>query len=85
MHTRTEPAGRRAAASELAADIRSRHRSLLRELRVDVVEGGVILHGHAYSFYGKQVALHEVIRGGVAVVANRMTVSGRAHHYHPSE
>ena len=79
MHAPTEPAGRPAAAeSELAADIRSRHRSLLRELRIDVVEGGVILHGHAYSFYGKQIAQHEVLRRtGLVLLANRIAVAAR--------
>lgn len=60
--------------TELAADIRERHRSLLRDLRLEVVDNGVVLHGHAYSFYGKQVALHEVLRREVPVVANRIAV-----------
>lgn len=60
--------------SELAAAIRERHRCLLRELRIEVVNEGVVLHGHAYNFYGKQVALHEVLRHEVPVVANRIAV-----------
>jgi hypothetical protein len=76
MHALTEPTdGRVAAVSKLASDIRQRHRTLLRELRIEVVTGGVVLHGRAYSFYGKQVALHEVMRrSGVTVVANRIVV-----------
>jgi hypothetical protein len=60
---------------ELAADISRRHRGLLRELWIEVGEAGAVLHGRAYSFYGKQLALHEVRRrGGVVVVANRIAV-----------
>ena len=78
MHALTEPAGRCAAASELAADIRSRHRNLLRELRIDLVEGGVVLHGHAYSCYGTQVAQHEALRRtGLVLLANRVIVAAR--------
>ena len=70
----TEPAAdRAAAANHLASDIRERHRSLLRELRIEVVVGGVVLHGRANTFYGKQVAQHEVMRHSV-VVANRIVV-----------
>jgi hypothetical protein len=76
MNMLTEHAdGRAAAASDLASEIRARHRNLLRELRIEVVAGGVVLHGHAYTFYGKQVALSEVSqRCEIAVVANHITV-----------
>ena len=70
----TGPADDRvAAASHLASDIRERHRSLLRDLRIEVVAGGVVLHGRANTFYGKQVAQHEVMRYSV-VVTNRIVV-----------
>ena len=59
--------------SHLASDVRERHRSLLRVLRIEVVAGGVVLHGHANTFYGKQVAQQEVMRHW-AVVANRIVV-----------
>ncbi len=73
------PADRPPDARELAADVRWRNRSLIRELRVEVIEGGVLLHGHAYSYYGKQVAQHEVLRRtGLALLANRITVADRA-------
>ena len=65
---------RAAAATHLASDIRERHRSQLRDLRIEVVAGGVVLHGRATTFYGKQVAQHEVMRHAVAVVANRIVV-----------
>jgi hypothetical protein len=65
---------RAAAATHLASDIRERHRSLLRDLRIEVVAGGVVLHGRANTFYGKQIAQHEVMRHSV-VVANRIVVA----------
>lgn len=78
MRALTElPTEQSSAAAELAADIRWRHRNLLRELRIEVAEGGVILHGRAYSFYGKQVAQHEVLRRtGLVLLANRLVVAG---------
>jgi hypothetical protein len=63
------------AVIELASEIRARHRDVLRELRIEVVPGGVVLRGRARTFYGKQVALHEVRRRcEFAVVANHITV-----------
>jgi hypothetical protein len=60
---------------ELAADIRARHRALLREFRIEEVSGGVALHGFAYSFYGKQIAQHEILRrGDLTIVANSIVV-----------
>lgn len=81
MHALTEPPSEQSPATrELAADIRWRHRSLLRELRIEVVEGGVILHGRAYSFYGKQVAQHEVLRRtNLVLLANRIAVAATSH------
>jgi len=60
----------------LGEEIQRRHRSHLRDLRIEVVEGGVILHGRAVTFYGKQIAFHEVSRR-LAVVANRIEVQAR--------
>ena len=79
MHARTEPAAEREnAVSELASAVRERHRDVVRELRVEVIEGGVILYGFAYSFYGKQVAQHEVLhRTNLVLLANRITVASR--------
>ncbi len=77
------------AASEttlgrLAAEIRNNHRGHLRELRIEAACGGVVLHGRAGTFYGKQLALHEVLRrGGVVVVANRITVESPTVCQHP--
>jgi hypothetical protein len=60
---------------QLAADIRARYRDVLRELRLDHVEGGLILRGRATRFYGKQVAFHEVKRlSRLVVLANQIVV-----------
>lgn len=74
--------GGRAAADDLAEAVRRANRHLLRELRVEVIEGGVVLSGRARSYYGKQVAQHEVLRRlGLVLLANRVVVdppAGRA-------
>ena len=68
-------AERRTAAVELAEAVRRANRHLLRELRVEVIEGGVVLSGRARSYYGKQVAQHEVLRrAGLVLLANRIVV-----------
>lgn len=64
--------------AQLAAQIRNRHRSHLRDFRIEAVWGGVILYGRASSFYGKQIAFHEVCSDGrFAVVANQIEVLPR--------
>lgn len=81
MLTRTEPRAAPPARPEtdLAADIRGRHRHAIRDLRVAVVEGGLVLSGTAYSYYGKQVAQHEALRRtGLVLLANRVVVEYRA-------
>ncbi len=60
---------------ELAAEIRHAHRSHLRELHLEVVLGGVVIRGVAVSYYGKQLAFHEVRRlCRLAIVANQIEV-----------
>jgi len=61
---------------QLAAQIRNRYRSHLRELRIEVVEGGIVLRGRSSSFYGKQMAFHEARSGSqFAVLANQIEVA----------
>ncbi|MBX9579371.1 MAG: hypothetical protein K2X87_03605 [Gemmataceae bacterium] len=77
MQTLTEPPAADPAriVAELAAEIRRRHRNAIRELRVEVHEGGLILSGSAYSYYGKQVAQHEALgRTNLVLLANRVVV-----------
>ncbi len=72
------PDDRNAVAQQLAEEVLTRHRSHLRALRIEVIEGGVVLHGTATTYYGKQVAFHEVIRAKrFAVVANLIEVQER--------
>ncbi len=62
---------------ELAISIRHRHRSVIGELRIEPVDGGVILRGNARTFYGKQVAQEEVLQQQLVVIANHMFVQHR--------
>lgn len=63
------------ALNRLASEIQNRHRSHLREFRIEVVAGGIILLGRSVTFYGKQIALHEVCSGcECQVLANRIEV-----------
>jgi hypothetical protein len=69
----------RHAAAEIAAGVLRRHRNVLRELRVEVIEGRAILSGVAHSYYGKQLAQHEVLRRtDLVLLANRIVVRGPA-------
>lgn len=63
---------------QLADDVRNGHRGILHELAIELVAGGVVLRGRAATFYGKQVALHEVRRRcRLSVVDNHITVGSR--------
>ena len=60
---------------ELATEIRNCHRSHLRELWFDVVQRNVVIRGVARSYYGKQLALHEIRRRcRLLVTANQIEV-----------
>jgi hypothetical protein len=75
--TATKPEPRaQTAAEQLAAEILALHRSHLSELRIVIVEAGVILRGVARCFYGKQMALREVTRlYRQPVIANEIEVT----------
>jgi hypothetical protein len=61
--------------NRIAVEVRAQHRGLLRELRIELTEGGVTLRGRATTYYGKQLAFHEVMRRcSLVVVANRIEV-----------
>jgi hypothetical protein len=68
------PGNMEGATEALAAEIQRRYRSHIRELRIEWSDGGYVLSGIAMSYYGKQIALHEVRRTRRPVVANRMKV-----------
>lgn len=81
MQVLTEPlpADSKCRVAELAAEILRRHRNAIRELQVEVYEGGLILSGTAYSYYGKQIAQHETVRRtNLVLLANRLVVEYRA-------
>lgn len=59
----------------LVAEIRTRYRWLLCELQIELIEDGVVLRGKAITYYGKQVAQHELLRRGFVVAANHIVVS----------
>ena len=59
----------------LTEEIRAGLRSWIPTFRIEVRDDGLILHGQAISFYGKQVALHETRRRtGLPVIANLISV-----------
>lgn len=63
------------ATARVAEDIVKQHRSHLRDLEILVTRRGIILHGLARSYYGKQLAFHEVSRRlGMRVIANHIAV-----------
>lgn len=63
---------------QLVAEILSRYRSDLQTLTIEVVGTGVVLRGVAFSYYGKQMALHEVRRSCEhPVVGNFIEVRSR--------
>ncbi|MBA4190526.1 MAG: hypothetical protein C0467_21275 [Planctomycetaceae bacterium] len=66
------------ALNQLATEIRNRHRNHLQELQIVVVPGGVILCGIARTFYGKQIAFHEVsVSCKFVVMCNQIEVQQR--------
>lgn len=68
------------ALHQLAIEVRNRHRDCLRELYIRAVGEGAILYGQAVSFYGKQIAFHEVRRRlRMKIIANQIKVQERAH------
>jgi hypothetical protein len=64
------------ATARVAQEIVKQHRSHLRDLEILVTRRGIILHGLARSYYGKQLAFHEVSRRlGMRVIANHIVVA----------
>lgn len=64
-----------AALRRIAADILRTQRCHLHELEIVEAPRGLVLHGRARSYYGKQIAYHEVSRrSGMRILANRIVV-----------
>jgi hypothetical protein len=61
--------------TELELHIQSRLGGLIREFRLVVVNGGLILRGRTYTYYAKQIAQHEVMQGStLPILANEIEV-----------
>jgi hypothetical protein len=70
-----DPSDLEAVVQQVAVELLATHRSHLRELLIQVVEGGLVIRGRVVSFYGKQLAFHEVSRRcGRTVLANQVEV-----------
>jgi hypothetical protein len=63
-------------ATELEAHIQCRLGGQIREFRLVVVDKGLILRGHAHTYYAKQLAQHAVMEAtGLPILANDIQVS----------
>jgi hypothetical protein len=61
---------------EIESTIRSLHRSYLRDLSIERTPDGLILHGRATSYFGKQMAQEEILRRGKwPILSNRIVVA----------
>lgn len=59
----------------MASEIQQENRCLIKEMRIEPDSEGIVLHGFAYCFHGKQIALREAqSRSTRRVVANRIRV-----------
>ena len=59
---------------KLAEEISQKHRYVLREIEIHEDGQGVVLTGFASSYYGKQLAQHEVLKAQLAIASNRIIV-----------
>jgi hypothetical protein len=61
--------------TELEAHIQCRLGGHIRDFRLMVVDGGLILRGHAHTYYGKQLAQHAVMEATrLPILANEIEV-----------
>jgi hypothetical protein len=62
-------------ATELEAHVQCRLGGQVREFRLVVVDGGLILRGRAHTYYAKQLAQHAVMEAtGMPILANEIEV-----------
>jgi hypothetical protein len=60
----------------LESRIRCRLGGQIRDFQLVVVEKGLIMRGHAHTFYAKQLAQHAVMETtGLPILANEIEVS----------
>ena len=63
-------------ATELEARIQCRLGGQIREFRLVVADNGLLLRGHARTYYAKQLAQHAVMEAtGLPILANEIEVS----------
>ena len=63
-------------ATELETHIQCRLGRQIREFRLVVVDKGLILRGHAPTYYAKQLAQHAVMEAtGLPILANEIEVA----------
>ena len=63
--------------AQLEADIQGRLRHYVRDFRMTVRDGGLVLYGHTGTYYGKQLVQHGVMeRSRLPIRANNIDVLG---------
>jgi len=63
-------------ATELETHVQCRLGGQIREFQLVVEDKGLILRGHAHTYYAKQLAQHAVIEStGLPILANEIEVS----------
>jgi hypothetical protein len=61
--------------AQVEADIQGRLRHYIRDFRMIVQDGGLVLYGQSRTYYGKQLVQHSVMqRSRVAIRANNINV-----------
>ena len=61
--------------AQLEADIRGRLRHYVRDFRMIVQDGGLVLYGHTRTYYGKQLVQHGVMqRSRLPIRSNNIEV-----------
>jgi hypothetical protein len=61
--------------AQLETDLQSRLRHYIRDFRMTIRDGGLILYGHTRTYYGKQLAQHGVMeRSRLPIRANNIDV-----------
>ena len=61
MELQTFPDARQALAARVERTIREKTSGLIRDLRVDVGVGEIVLTGRAATYYAKQLATHAAL------------------------
>jgi hypothetical protein len=62
------------AIGRIESEVRALHRSHLQALTIEQTPTGLILHGRAATFFGKQMAQEEVRRRTGPILFNRIVV-----------